>query len=48
VVGHPPSHGWADRVAVHASALVELPDDFPASTAAALPLAGLTALRLDE
>jgi NADPH:quinone reductase len=46
VVGHPPSRGWAERVAVCAGALVELPDEVPAVTAAALPLAGLTALRL--
>jgi NADPH:quinone reductase-like Zn-dependent oxidoreductase len=46
VVGHPPSRGWAERVAVSASALVELPDEVPTVTAAALPLAGLTALRL--
>jgi NADPH:quinone reductase len=46
VVGHPPSHGWAERVAVPAGALVELPDEVTATTAAALPLAGLTALRL--
>jgi NADPH:quinone reductase-like Zn-dependent oxidoreductase len=46
VVGHPPSRGWAERVAVRASALVELPDEVATVTAAALPLAGLTALRL--
>lgn len=46
VVGHPPSRGWAERVAVTAAALVELPDAVTTVTAAALPLAGLTALRL--
>jgi NADPH:quinone reductase len=46
VVGHPPSRGWAERVTVCASALVELPDEVAIVTAAALPLAGLTALRL--
>jgi NADPH:quinone reductase-like Zn-dependent oxidoreductase len=46
VVGHPPFHGWAERVAVRASALAELPDEVAAGPAAALPLAGLTALRL--
>jgi NADPH:quinone reductase len=46
VIGHPPSRGWAERVAVCAGALTELPDEIPAVTAAALPLAGLTALRL--
>ena len=46
VVGHPPSRGWAERVAVRASALVELPDEVGVAAAAALPLAGLTAVRL--
>ncbi|MFX0580682.1 zinc-binding dehydrogenase [Nocardia nepalensis] len=46
VVGHAEGGGWAERVAVPTSALAELPDAVPATTAAALPLAGLTALRL--
>jgi NADPH:quinone reductase len=46
VVGHPSSRGWAERVAVPARLLVELPDAVAAATAAALPLAGLTGLRL--
>ena len=46
VVGHPPQGGWAEYVAVPTESLAELPDDVPAATAAALPLAGLTALRL--
>jgi NADPH:quinone reductase-like Zn-dependent oxidoreductase len=46
VVGHPPSRGWAERVAVPARLLVELPDAVAAATAAALPLAGLTGVRL--
>jgi NADPH:quinone reductase len=46
VVGHPPSRGWAERAAVRASSLAELPDEVASATAAALPLAGLTALRL--
>ena len=46
VVGHPPSRGWAERAAVRASSLAELPDEVASGTAAALPLAGLTALRL--
>jgi NADPH:quinone reductase len=46
VVGHPPSRGWAERAAVPTPMLVELPDTVPATAAAALPLAGLTALRL--
>jgi NADPH:quinone reductase-like Zn-dependent oxidoreductase/ketosteroid isomerase-like protein len=46
VVGHPPSAGWAEYAAVPTSALAELPDGIATTTAAALPLAGLTALRL--
>ena len=46
VVGHPPAAGWAEYAAVPASALAELPVQIPAVDAAALPLAGLTALRL--
>jgi NADPH:quinone reductase-like Zn-dependent oxidoreductase len=46
VVGHAAAGGWAERAAVPAAALAELPDDVPATLAAALPLAGLTALRL--
>jgi NADPH:quinone reductase len=46
VVGHPPATGWAEYVAVPAASLAELPPEIPAITAAALPLAGLTALRL--
>ncbi|MFI0976393.1 zinc-binding dehydrogenase [Streptomyces sp. NPDC021093] len=46
VVGHPLSAGWAQHVAVPTDALAELPDTVSAVTAAALPLAGLTALRL--
>ncbi len=46
VVGHPPAAGWAEYACVPADSLAELPEDFPAATAAALPLAGLTALRL--
>lgn len=46
VVGHAEGGGWAERVPVPTSALVELPDAVPTTTAAALPLAGLTALRL--
>lgn len=46
VVGHPPSRGWAERVAVPTRLLVELPDAVTAATAAALPLSGLTGLRL--
>jgi NADPH:quinone reductase-like Zn-dependent oxidoreductase len=46
VVGHPPAAGWAERVAVRTSSLAGLPDSVSAVTAAALPLAGLTAVRL--
>ncbi|MBS2539131.1 zinc-binding dehydrogenase [Catenulispora sp. NF23] len=46
VVGHPPQGGWAEYVAVPTDSLAELPDGVPAAIAAALPLAGLTALRL--
>ncbi|WP_433181334.1 zinc-binding dehydrogenase [Actinoallomurus sp. CA-150999] len=46
VVAHPPAYGWAERVAVPTSSVAELPDSVDAVTAAALPLAGITALRL--
>jgi NADPH:quinone reductase-like Zn-dependent oxidoreductase len=46
VVGHPPARGWAQRVAVGVGALTTLPENVDSVTAAALPLAGLTALRL--
>ncbi|WP_097257318.1 zinc-binding dehydrogenase [Streptomyces sp. Ag109_G2-15] len=46
VVGHPMQGGWAEYVAVPTDALTELPDSVSAVQGAALPLAGLTALRL--
>lgn len=46
VVGHPMGGGWAEYVAVPTDALAELPDSVCAVQGAALPLAGLTALRL--
>jgi len=46
VVGHPPAAGWAEYVSVPADSLAALAPELPATTAAALPLAGLTALRL--
>jgi NADPH:quinone reductase-like Zn-dependent oxidoreductase len=46
VVAHPPAGGWAEYVCVPTSSLAELPDGLDAVRAAALPLAGLTALRL--
>jgi NADPH:quinone reductase-like Zn-dependent oxidoreductase len=46
VVGHPAAKGWAERVSVPVSRLAEIPPSMTSSTAAALPLAGLTAIRL--
>ena len=46
VVGHPPANGWAELATVPTNRLATIPDDMNATTAAALPLAGLTALRL--
>lgn len=46
VVGHPMAAGWAEYAAVSADAVAELPETISAIQAAALPLAGLTALRL--
>ena len=46
VVGHPPAYGWAERVAVATSSLAVLPGALDVQTAAVLPLAGLTAVRL--
>ncbi|MEU6039790.1 zinc-binding dehydrogenase [Actinomadura sp. NPDC047616] len=46
VVGHPPMGGWAEYVAVPAHSLAVLPDEITTVQAAALPLAGITALRL--
>jgi NADPH:quinone reductase-like Zn-dependent oxidoreductase len=46
VVGHPPEGGWAEYAAVDTGRLAVLPEGVSAIRAAALPLAGLTALRL--
>lgn len=46
VVGHGLHSCWAERVAISADRVVTLPDSVATTTAAALPLAGLTALRL--
>lgn len=46
VVAHPPAFGWAERVAVASASVAQLPDSVDSVTAAALPLAGITALRL--
>jgi NADPH:quinone reductase-like Zn-dependent oxidoreductase len=46
VVAHPPGFGWAERAAVPTEAIAAVPEDVTTVQAAALPLAGLTALRL--
>jgi NADPH:quinone reductase-like Zn-dependent oxidoreductase len=46
VVGHAPYSGWAERALVPVAAVAEIPDGVTFETAAALPLAGLTAIRL--
>ena len=46
VVAHPPANGWAERVAVGVDRIAQLPESVSTEDAAALPLAGLTALRL--
>ena len=46
VVAHPPAGGWAEYAAVETSSIAELPAGISAVVAAALPLAGLTALRM--
>jgi NADPH2:quinone reductase len=46
VVAHIDEGGWAEQATVPTSRLAVLPDAVPTDVAAALPLAGLTALRL--
>lgn len=46
VVAHVPHSGWAERVTAPATHVAVLPDTISFEQAAALPLAGLTALRL--
>jgi NADPH2:quinone reductase len=46
VVAHPEHSGWAELVAVPRDRVAVLPDTVSLTAAAALPLAGLTALRL--
>ncbi|MFA1549645.1 zinc-binding dehydrogenase [Actinomadura chokoriensis] len=46
VVGHPGQGGWAEYAAVPTHSLAVLPDGIDSVRAAALPLAGITALRL--
>jgi NADPH:quinone reductase-like Zn-dependent oxidoreductase/ketosteroid isomerase-like protein len=46
VVAHLPHSGWAERVTAPATQVAVLPDSISFEQAAAIPLAGLTALRL--
>ncbi len=46
VVGHPLQAGWAQLAAVPSNALAVLPEQVDVEKAAAVPLAGLTAVRL--
>jgi NADPH:quinone reductase-like Zn-dependent oxidoreductase len=46
IVAHPEHSGWAERVAVPVERTAGLPGSISSRVAAALPLAGLTALRL--
>lgn len=46
VIGHPEAGGWAEYAAVPAGSLAVLPPEVTVVQGAALPLAGLTALRL--
>lgn len=46
VVGHPPQAGWGELAAVPVANLAVLPAEVDTLTAAALPLAGMTAMRL--
>ncbi|KJS51578.1 alcohol dehydrogenase, partial [Streptomyces rubellomurinus subsp. indigoferus] len=46
LVGHPPQAGWAEYAAVPTHSLAVLPDAVARVRAAALPLAGIAALRL--
>ncbi|MCF2532466.1 zinc-binding dehydrogenase [Yinghuangia soli] len=46
VVGHPAQGGWAEYAAVPTHSIAVLPDGIDSVRAAALPLAGITALRL--
>ncbi|MFE3769818.1 zinc-binding dehydrogenase [Streptomyces sp. NPDC059122] len=46
VVGHPAQGSWAEYAAVPTHSLAVLPDSVDSARAAALPLAGITALRL--
>ena len=46
VVGHPEAGGWAEYAAVPVGSLAPVPESLADTAAAALPLAGLTALRI--
>lgn len=46
IVAHVDAGGWSEQVRVPTRRLAELPDGVTAAAAAALPIAGLTALRL--
>ncbi|MFI6735108.1 zinc-binding dehydrogenase [Nonomuraea sp. NPDC050451] len=46
IVGHPPMGGWAEYATVPTHSIAVLPDEITTVQAAALPLAGITALRL--
>lgn len=46
LVAHAEHSGWAERAAVSVEGVAVLPETVPSEIAAALPLAGLTALRL--
>ncbi|HEX6508960.1 MAG TPA: zinc-binding dehydrogenase, partial [Chloroflexota bacterium] len=46
VVGFAPNAGWAEHVAVPANRLAEIPADLSFEAASALPVAGITALRM--
>ncbi|MEV1176490.1 zinc-binding dehydrogenase [Nonomuraea sp. NPDC049784] len=46
VVGHPPMGGWAEYATVPTHSIAVLPNEITTIQAAALPLAGITALRL--
>lgn len=46
IVGHGSHSCWAQRVAIDTERVVPLPDSLSSEAAAALPLAGITALRL--
>lgn len=45
VVGLVEGAGWAEQVAVRTAAMATVPEDVPSTAAAALPVAGVTALR---